>query len=121
MELNRTNTPNADLISTATLSFGGVLTVTNMGSALQAGDSFQLFSGSLSGMFAATNLPALSPTNLFWDTSKLISQGIISVALESAAVPVILPPSWNGTNLILQAGSQTGFNYVLRLNQLAPR
>jgi len=121
MELNRTNAPNADLISAATLSFGGTLTVTNLGGALQAGDSFQLFSGSITGMFAATNLPALSPTNLFWDTSELNSQGIISVALEPAAVPTILPPAWNGTNLTLQASSQTGFNYVLQSTaQLAP-
>ena len=114
-------TPSADLISATTLSFGGTLTVTNLGGALQAGDSFQLFSGSITGMFAATNLPALLPTNLFWDASKLNSQGIISVALEPAATPTILPPSRNGTNLILQAGSQTGFNYVLQSTaQLAP-
>lgn len=121
MEINRTNNPSADLISATTLSFGGTLTVTNLGGALQAGDSFQLFSGSITGMFAATNLPALLPTNLFWDASKLNSQGIISVALEPAATPTILPPSRNGTNLILQAGSQTGFNYVLQSTaQLAP-
>jgi autotransporter-associated beta strand protein len=121
MELNRTNAPNADLISAATLAFGGTLTVTNLGGTLQAGDSFQLFSGSISGMFTATNLPVLSSTNLFWDMSKLNSQGIISVALEPAAAPVIFPPSWNGTSLILQASSQTGFNYVLQsTDQLAP-
>jgi autotransporter-associated beta strand protein len=121
MELNRTNTPNADLISAATLSFGGTLTVTNLGGALQAGDSFQLFSGSITGAFAATNLPVLSSTNLFWDTSELNSQGIISVALEPAAAPTILPSSWNGTNFTLQASSQTGFNYVLQSTaQLAP-
>ena len=121
MEINRTNNPSADLISAATLSFGGTLTVTNLGGALQAGDSFQLFSGSISGMFAATNLPALSPTNLFWDTSEINSQGIISVAQEPAATPTILPPSWNGTTLTLQASSQSGFNYVLQSSaQLAP-
>jgi autotransporter-associated beta strand protein len=121
MELNRTNAPNADLISAATVSFGGTLTVTNLGGALQAGDSFQLFSGSISGMFAATNLPVLSSTNLFWDTSKLNSQGIVSVALAPATAPIILPPSWNGTSLTLQTSSQTGFNYVLQSTaQLAP-
>ncbi len=121
MELNRANTPNADLISAATLAFGGALTVTNLGGALQASDSFQLFSGAISGAFAATNLPALSTTNLFWDSSRLNSQGILAVALKTAASPTILPPSWNGTNLMLQANSQSGFAYVLQAaTQLAP-
>jgi autotransporter-associated beta strand protein len=121
MELNRTNAQNADLISAATLAFGGALTVTNIGGALQAGDSFQLFSGAISGDFAAISLPALSSTNLFWDTSELDSQGILAVALEPAASPTILSPSWNGTNLTLQVNSQTGYNYVLETTpQLAP-
>jgi autotransporter-associated beta strand protein len=121
MELNRTNAQNADLISAATLAFGGMLTVTNLGGALQAGDSFQLFSGVINGAFAATNLPALSSTNLFWDASKLDSQGILAVALEPAAAPTILPPSLNGTNLTLQTSSQSGFNYMLQATaQLTP-
>jgi autotransporter-associated beta strand protein len=121
MELNRTNSPNADLISAATLVFGGALAVTNVGGALQAGDSFQLFSGSISGAFTATNLPALSSTNLYWDTSELDSQGILAVALKTAASPIILPPSWDGTNLTLQVSSRTGLNYVLQATtQLAP-
>jgi autotransporter-associated beta strand protein len=121
MELNRTNTPNADLISAATLALGGALTVTNLGGALQAGDSFQLFSGAIAGAFAVTNLPALSSTNLVWDTSKLDSQGILAVALKAAASPTIFPLLWNGTNLALQSSSQSGFNYVLQATpSLAP-
>ena len=124
MELNRTNTQNADLISAATLALSGTLTVTkvtNIGGTLLAGDSFQLFSGTITGTFAATNLPALSPANLYWDTSKLNSQGILTVALQTAAVPTILPPTWDGTNLMLQISSQSGFNYVLQSTvQLAP-
>lgn len=114
MELNRTNVQNADLISAATLTFGGTLTVTNIGGALQAGDSFQLFSGTITDAFAATNLPALSSTNLVWDTSKFNSQGILAVALKAADSPTIFPLVWNGTNLTLQSSSQTRFNYVLQ-------
>jgi autotransporter-associated beta strand protein len=121
MELNRTNNPNEDLISAAALVFGGALTVTNVGGALRAGDSFQLFSGAINGAFAATNLPALSSTNLYWDTSKLNSQGILAVALETAAPPTILSRTWDGTNLTLQVNSQAGFNYVLQATPvLAP-
>jgi hypothetical protein len=109
------------LISAATLAFGGALTVTNAGGALRAGDSFQLFSGAISGAFAATNLPALSSTNLYWDTSELNSQGTLAVALKTAASPTILSQTWNGTNFTLQVNSQTGFNYVLQATtQLAP-
>ena len=120
MELDRTNAQNADLISAATLAFGGTLTVTNIGGALQAGDSFQLFSGAITGAFAVTNLPALS-ANLFWDTSKLNGQGILTVALQTAAAPIIFSPTLNGTNLTLQINSQPGFNYMLQATaQLSP-
>ncbi len=85
MELNRTNLQNADLIAAATVTFGGTLTVTNIGDTLVAGDTFNLFDGSISGTFAATNLPALSSTNLYWDVSQFQSLGIIAVA--SAVVP----------------------------------
>ncbi|MGH7977687.1 MAG: hypothetical protein ACREDS_10750 [Limisphaerales bacterium] len=113
MELNRTNTPNADLISAATLAFGGALTVTNIGGMLQAGDSFQIFSGTIIGTFEATNLPALS-SNQYWDTS-LLSSGIIKVSANTASTPIIMSPSISGTNFTLQVNSsQSGFNYVLQ-------
>ena len=115
MELNRTNVPNADLISAAALVFGGTLTVTNLGGPLVAGDSFQLFSGAITGAFAATNLPALSSSNLFWDVSQLQSQGIIKVAIVAPATPVIVAPSLSGTNFDLQVeASEMGFDYVLQ-------
>lgn len=121
MELNRTNSPNADRLAANSILFGGTLTVTNLGGALQSGDSFQLFSGTISGAFATTNLPALSSTNLYWDASKLVSQGVLTVASKIPASPTILPPVLNGTNLTLQASSQVGFNYVLQATaQLAP-
>jgi beta-mannanase len=120
IELNRTNIPNADLISAATLVYGGTLTVANLGGALQSGDTFQLFSGAINGTFAATNFPALS-ANLVWDTSKFYSQGILAVALQAAPSPVILPPSWNGTNFVVQVNSLSGYNYALQMTpQLAP-
>jgi autotransporter-associated beta strand protein len=121
MELNRTNVQNADLISASTLAFGGTLTVTNLGDALLAGDSFQLFSGTISGTFAATNLPALSSTNLYWDTSQLNS-GVIKVAANTAPTPTITSPGISGTDFTLQVtASQSGFNYVLQATPtLAP-
>lgn len=113
MEINRGSAPNADLLSATSISYGGTLTVNNIGGPLQAGDSFQLFSGAISGTFATVNLPALSPTTLYWDTS-LLSSGTIRVLTTVAPTPVPIP-SRSGSNFILQvASSQIGFNYVLQ-------
>jgi autotransporter-associated beta strand protein len=113
MEINRTNAQNASLLSATSVTFNsGTLTVNNIGPTnLQAGDSFHLFNGAISGTFAATNLPALPSANLYWNTS-LLSSGIIEVA---SSVPTITSPSVSGGNFTLQvAASQIGNNYVLQ-------
>ncbi len=121
MELNRTNPPNADGLAAGTIAFGGTLTVTNLGGTLLADDRFQLFTGTLSGTFTATNLPALAYTNLYWDTTKLRSQGVLAVAATVAPPSVTLAPGLSGTNLTVQTGSQAGFNYILQATaQLNP-
>jgi fibronectin-binding autotransporter adhesin len=121
MEINRTAGQNADLLSATSVAYGGSLTVTNIGPNLQAGDTFHLFNGTISGTFAATNLPALFSTNLFWDTS-LLNSGIIKVSSNTAPTPTITSPSVSGANFTLQvASSQKGFNYVLQATPaLAP-
>lgn len=84
MEINRTNAQNADLLVASSIPCNGTLTVVNTGPALQVGDTFNLFDGSISGAFTATNLPAFSLTpNYAWDTSLLQSQGIIKVTTNS--------------------------------------
>jgi autotransporter-associated beta strand protein len=79
--INRTNSPNADLLSASSLVLGGTLSVTNLGGALQLGDSFQLLnvSGSISNAQPAFNLPPLSG-GLRWDLSQLTVSGVIEVA-----------------------------------------
>ena len=115
MKLNRTNDPNADLISAANITWGGTLTVTNCGPPLQAGDIFELFYGAISGQFAATNLPTLSPTNLFWDFTLFNNQGIIMVGGGNPGTPVtMLQSAWSHTNLVLPVVSQAGMSYVLQ-------
>jgi autotransporter-associated beta strand protein len=113
MEINRGASPNADRIAGGSIALGGTLSVTNLGAALQAGDSFNLFDGPLSYFFVHTNLPALASTNLFWDASLLNSQGIIRVGSTGPVQPTILPPSVSGTNFVLQVQSQVGSNYVV--------
>jgi hypothetical protein len=121
MEINRTAGQNADFLSAASVTYGGTLTVTNIGPALQGGDTFQLFSGTIGGAFAVTNLPTLSSTNLYWDTS-LLSSGIIKVGSNVPSTPTITSAGVSGANFILQvASSQSGFNYVLQATpSLAP-
>ena len=79
MKVNRANSPNSDQLvsSTAhTINYGGTLLVTNIGAALQVGDTFTLFSGTtLSGSFTLA-----LPSEYIWDTSQLNVNGSIKVA-----------------------------------------
>ena len=83
MELSKNGgVPTNDLMIVAgPLTFGGTLTVTNIGTnALAAGDSFKLFNaGSFVGSFNATNLPPLA-AGLIWNTNNLTVNGRISVS-----------------------------------------
>lgn len=79
MEINRSAGQNADLLSASgTLTYGGTLTIDNIGASLIAGDTFNLFDGTLAGTFDATNMPSLD-AGLGWDVSQFSSSGIISV------------------------------------------
>ena len=77
-----------------TLAEAGTLTVNNVGADLVGGDTFKIFAfGGLSGSFNTT-LPTLN-AGLFWDTSQLNSQGIISVVLP----PSIIGPTNQAVNV----------------------
>jgi len=95
-DINKTGaTLTSDSIGgTASVTFGGALTVTATGDALVAGDSFTLFSntGSRTGSFSG--VPTLPPLNagLTWNTSQLATNGTISVAsLTVVSVPTFNP------------------------------
>ncbi len=90
MELNRTNASgtNDQLVAGTTLTYGGTLTVTNIGPALHVGDSFKLFSApTLAGAFVTTNLPATDANNMLYTWSNNLSgAGTITVL---TAVPAV--------------------------------
>jgi len=93
LELNRTNTQTSDkLTSTGTITGGGTLTVTNLGPALQVGNTFQLFSQAVGG-FTTVNLPA----GYLW-ANNLGSNGTIQVTTVVSTSP---------TNITLQATSNS--------------
>jgi hypothetical protein len=99
MTLNKGGTPSSSVLTvtgSAPLTYGGTLTVTSLGNALEAGDTFTLFSANgYAGSFAATNLPALS-SSLVWDLSELAVNGTISVGQVPPTPPTILGQQLNG-------------------------
>lgn len=83
-ELNTAGDLSDLAISTAQITFGGTLNVTNTGSTLELGDTFNLFDwSSSSGTFSSINLPSVTP-GLSWNLSNLYTNGQISVVPESS-------------------------------------
>lgn len=76
---------NDQFLVTGTLTYGGTLTVTNLGpTAFVAGDTFPLFSATAyAGAFTMITLPPLAPP-LFWKNNLLVNG-----SLEVAAPPAI--------------------------------
>jgi len=104
---------NSAVALAGTLTEGGTLIVTNIGgSALAAGDTFQLFSAAnYAGAFNSFVLPSLT-TNLVWNTNLLGTSGIITVATNSS--PVIGQITLLGTDLMISgSGGIPGWNYYV--------
>jgi T5SS/PEP-CTERM-associated repeat protein len=114
MEISKDGTSRTnDLIQmTGTLTYGGTLTVSNLGpTALTAGDNFKLFSaGTYAGEFTTLALPPLD-SGLEW-TNRLLLDGSIEVI-------GLLPPAFSritatGTNVIVVGTNGTpGANYAV--------
>jgi len=121
MKLNTTNSPATnDVLAAGTIPYGGILTVTNVGPALAAGESFQFFSaGIISGSFSATNLPALG-AGLAWTNS---GSGTWSVTGTAATVTKLRITGFSlsgGTNLVISGtNAGSGTYYVLASTNVA--
>ena len=93
MEIDKAAGTNDAVVGATTLSYGGTLTVNNLGGTLAAGDTFKLFGAwAYMGSFTSTNLPALS-AGLAWDTFGLVVDGTIKVVSSG-------PPAVSGTTLL---------------------
>ena len=79
-QLDRTAGQNSDLLSVnGQLSLGGTWNVSNIGTALIAGDLFDLFNATtVVGAVGTLNLPSLD-LGLGWDTTLFPTSGVISV------------------------------------------
>jgi autotransporter-associated beta strand protein len=113
LELNSTNTPFKydRLVTTGggTITYGGALTVTNIGPALQAGNSFQLFSSAVSG-FTSVNLATSDANNMVytWQNNVAVN-GSITVA---TAVPLINTNAATANFKAVVAGGSLSFTWA---------
>ena len=112
MQINKSLGTNSQLVCAGTLTYGGTLTVTNVGVSLTAGDSFKLFSAAnFTGNFSALNLPPLR-TGLAWNTNAL-TNGVLAVVLGAVA-PQFSQVSLAGTNLLMSgSGGAAGYFYFM--------
>jgi fibronectin-binding autotransporter adhesin len=123
MNLNRTNALKSDEISAPSIAAGGVLTVTNLGPDLVTGDTFQLFSGPVSG-FIAVNLPtnnAAGNLTYQWE-NDLAASGTIMLTNVISGIPTTptnLVASVSGGNLTLSwPANYTGWTLQVQTNSL---
>jgi hypothetical protein len=99
--------------------------VTNIGTGLQEGDTFQLFSTNVSGAFAVTNLPASDLVNNLkytW-TNKLAINGTIVVLTAGPLVnttPTNITTSLSGNQLTLSwPADHAGWRLQVQTNSLS--
>ena len=123
LRINKTggSLANDQVVVSGNTTYGGTLSVTNITSdatALAAGDSFQLLStsGSISGAFTITNLPAL-PSGLGWSNSV---NGSITVIATVNTTPTNITTSVSGNVLTLTwPADHTGWRLIVQTNNLA--
>jgi hypothetical protein len=118
MELDPDNGTNDVLKSASAITYGGTLSLMNLGP-LTSGSAFKLFSASsYSGAF--TNItPATPGAGLAWDTSALGTSGIIKVVATTP--PVFGGVTIVGTDLVFSGsnGVASGQYYVLASTNVA--
>lgn len=101
------------------LTYGGTLTVNNVGGPLQAGDAFQLFSApDYAEAFSVTSLPLLN-SGLAWSNSLAVN-GILAVVSTASLVPTNILWSMSGSSLTLSWPSDhLGWRLLVQTNNLA--
>ncbi len=101
MELNRSLAPNSDRLVTSggSITGGGTLTTTNIGPALQVGDTFQLFAAGVSGITAnLQTVDALNGVTYTWN-NNIASSGSITVQSVTPIGQPTLGVSQSGNSL----------------------
>ena len=112
MEINKSLGTNDSVVGLSSVSYGGTLVVNNLAGTLAEFDSFKLFdAASYTGAYDTIELPALGAA-LFWDTSKLLVNGTISVIRLR---PAISGFGVDGSNFFLTGtnGGNTSTHYII--------
>ena len=108
---------SSELVAT-NITYGGTLTLNNVGPAYAAGNSFTLFSAvNYSGAFASI-FPATPGAGLAWNTNALNTNGVLSVISTGPGIFTnktgITSFSLNGANVVITAtNGQAGDAYYL--------
>lgn len=114
LKLSKSPVVTNDMIRGAqAISYGGTLSLTNLGGTINSGDSFKLFyANNYSNTFAKI-LPAIPRAGLAWDTSALNS-GTLKVTTAVTPRPPI-GVSLAGGNLVVAGGTSSlaGVTYYL--------
>ena len=112
LALNKSAQTNDSIRGLSSVSYGGTLSVVNLGGALNAGDTFTLFqSSTYGGAFSLVSLPPLF-AGLAWNTNSLAINGTISVM--STVPPTITSVVQLGdANFQISGTGLPGVNYQL--------
>ncbi len=106
IKLDRAATPNSDRLVAPTITLQGVSVVfTNVGPALQVGDTFTIFTGAVSGTVGSVTVPG---GNYYtWDTSRLAIDGTVRLT------GVLPPPAISHIDF---SGLASGYLYINATN-----
>ncbi len=91
--INRASAPNSGrLVVTGTLTQGGSLTVTNVGAAPQAGDTFTLFTlyAAPGGSFSGYTLPSLGAGLNWWQETQNATNVVLLVNAAPTNSPIVM-------------------------------
>jgi len=113
--------------ASGSINYGGTLNLVNIsGSALAAGNSFQVFqsgTGTYNGSYSSDNIVPTTPgTGLEWDLSKLNS-GIIGVKAAGPTGPILGTPTISNGKLIFSGTGGTpngGYDVLSTTNLTLP-
>jgi autotransporter-associated beta strand protein len=117
-QLNRSVNPSNDFVIVAgTLTGGGFLTATNIGTvALTNGNTFKLFSQPVSGI-TLTNLPTLG-ANLGWTNNLAVDGSIAVISTYVTPAPTNMTYTINGSELVLNWPAGQGWLLQAQTNNL---
>jgi autotransporter-associated beta strand protein len=99
MEIDKTGGTYDRITGLTSVTYGGVLVVSNISGTYAGGDSFKLYdAGSYSGSFLLI-LPPTPGAGLTWDTSSLVIDGTLKVSAPTTPVPHFTSISRSGSTL----------------------